>query len=83
MDVGSAEHGLGLLGPIAWAKTALDATLAVAETTTYPGVHLKYLAEQGEEEWVILFQTPEKPGYFKFSSSSASRKSKTSRFFRD
>jgi hypothetical protein len=72
-----------LLGPVVGPKPALDAMLAVAETTTYPGVHLKYLAEQGEEERVTLFQTPENPGYFKFSSSSASRKPKRSRFFRD
>jgi hypothetical protein len=70
-----------LLGPIAGPKPAFDATLAVAEATTYGGVHLKYLAEQGEAERVTLFQTPEKPGYFKFYSPLASRKF-TSRFFR-
>src|SRR5271166_2676820 len=47
VDIRGAEHGAGLLGPIPRLKPALDATLAVAEATTYRGVHLKYLADQG------------------------------------
>jgi len=48
VDVVIPEHALALLGPLLFAQAALDAALAITETPSYLGFHLKYLPVQGD-----------------------------------
>ena len=66
MDVAVLEDPAALLVPLPFAKTALDAALAIAESLLYPGVHLKYLLAVGTGQRCDTPIAAEMPRYFKF-----------------